>query len=220
LIFARDSAQANAIDSALATKLASLGATSTPEYAFAPAAAPTATPGMEAAVPPVAPPAVAPPAAGTATAPRRHRHVASARPPRPSVLEQVQSALRSNRKLNRVNAYTNGGVVTLYGKVFDDNDKRLAERTARGVPGVTDVIDQTVTDTSVWASRQQQISQALASAGLTGVTVKVIGRDAYLDGEVASDLDRQRAVTVTQSAAPVTVRTNLIRVQVGRVFGF
>ena len=47
----------------------------------------------------------------------------------------------------------------------------------------------------MWASRQQQISQALASAGLTGVTVKVIGRDAYLDGEVANKLDRERAVT-------------------------
>ena len=223
LIFARDSAQASAIESGLAAKLASLGATSAPEYAFAPAAAPTATPGMEAAVPPGPPPAVAPPAApaaGTAAAPRHRRRVASARPPRPNLLEQVQSALRSNRKLNHVNAYTNGGVVTLYGKVFDDNDKRLAARTVRGVPGVTDVIDQTVTDTSVWAQRQQQIAQALASAGLTGVTVKVIGRDAYLDGEVASDLDRQRAVTITQSAAPVTVRTNLIRVQVGRVFGF
>ncbi|HLK87089.1 MAG TPA: TonB family protein [Candidatus Binataceae bacterium] len=217
LIFARDSAQANAIDSGLAAKLASLGPTAAPEYAFAPAAAPTATPGMEAAVPP----AIAPPAApAAAAAPKHRRRVASARPPRPRLLEQVQSALRSNRKLNRVNAYTNGGVVTLYGKVFDDNDKRLAVRTARGVPGVTDVIDQTVTDTSVWAQRQQQIAQALASAGLTGVTVKVIGRDAYLDGEVASDLDRQRAVTIAQAAAPVTVRTNLIRVSVGRVFGF
>ncbi len=135
-------------------------------------------------------------------------------------MEQVQSALRSNRKLNRVNAYTNGGVVTLYGKVFDDDDKRLAVRTARSVSGVTDVIDQTTTDTAMWAARQQQISQALASAGLTGVTVKVIGRDAYLDGEVANKLDRERAVTITEGAAPVTVRTNLIRVAVGRVFGF
>jgi len=211
VIFARDAAQAGAIDSGLAAKVAALGATSSPEYAFAPAAVPTvAPPPIEATAPVVA----------TPPTPRRHRRVASARPPKPTLLEQVQSTLRSNRKLNRVNAYTNGSVVTLYGKVFDDDDKRLAVRTARSVSGVTDVIDQTTTDTSVWASRQQQISQALASAGLTGVTVKVIGRDAYLDGEVANKLDRERAVTIAEGAAPVTVRTNLIRVAVGRVFGF
>jgi TonB family protein len=211
VIFARDAAQASAIDSGLATKVAALGATSSPEYAFAPAAVPTvAPPPMEATAPVVA----------TPPTPKRHRRVASARPPAPTLLEQVQSTLRSNRKLGRVKAYTNGGVVTLYGKVFDDDDKRLAVRTARSVSGVTDVIDQTTTDTSVWAARQQQISQALASAGLTGVTVKVIGRDAYLDGEVANKLDRERAVTVAEGAAPVTVRTNLIRVAVGRVFGF
>ncbi len=44
VIFARDAAQAGAIDSGLATKVAALGATSSPEYAFAPAAAPTIAP--------------------------------------------------------------------------------------------------------------------------------------------------------------------------------
>jgi TonB family protein len=211
VIFARDAAQAAAIDSGLATKVAALGATSSPEYAFAPAAVPSVSP------PPVEATA---PVVTTPSKPKRHKRVAAARPPKPALLEQVQSALRSNRKLNRVNAYTNGGVVTLYGKVFDDDDKRLAVRTARSVSGVTDVIDQTTTDTSVWTARQQQIGQALAAAGLTGVTVKVIGRDAYLDGEVANKLDRERAVTIAEGAAPVKVRTNLIRVAVGRVFGF
>jgi hypothetical protein len=37
---------------------------------------------------------------------------------------------------------------------------------------------------------------------------------------VPTDLDRQRAVTIAQGAAPVTVRTNLIRVATGKVFGF
>ena len=209
VIFARDAAQAAAIDSGLTTKVAALGATSPPEYAFAPAAVPT-----------VAPPPMEAPLVATPPKPKRHKRLAAARPPKPPLLEEVQSVLRSNRKLNRVKAYTNGGVVTLYGAVFNDDDKRLAERTARSVGGVTDVIDQTTTDTAMWAARQQQIAQALASAGLTGVTVKVIGRDAYLDGEVANKLDRERAVTVTEGAAPVTVRTNLIRVAVGRVFGF
>jgi TonB family protein len=215
IVFARDPAQVAAIESGLAAKVAALGTGSSPEYAFAPAAAPTVTaPPLEATAP-VAPPVAAAPRPST-----RHRHVASARPPKPALLERVQSALRSNRRLNRVNAYTNGGVVTLYGKVFDDNDKRLAVQTARSVSGVTDVIDQTTTDTAVWAAQQQQIAQALASAGLTGVTVKVIGRDAYLDGEVPTKLDRERAVTIAEGAAPVIVRTNVIRVSVGRVFGF
>ncbi|HVA84148.1 MAG TPA: TonB family protein [Candidatus Binataceae bacterium] len=223
IIFARDAAQAGAIDSGLASKVAALGTTSSPEYAFAPAAVPTIAPPPALSPPPLSPPPMeaTAPVVAPAPSPKRRRHVvASARPPKPSLLEQVQSALRSNRKLNQVNAYTNGGVVTLYGKVFDDNDKRLAVRTARSVGGVTDVIDQTTTDMAMWAARQQQISQALASAGLTGVTVKVIGRDAYLDGEVANKVDRDRAVTITQAAAPVTVRSNLIRVAVGRVFGF
>ncbi len=218
IIFARDAAHAGAIDSSLASKVAVLDASSSPEYAFAPPAAASATPSpaMEVSAP------VTPEAAPAAKLRprRRRRELVSARPPKSTLLERVQAALHSNRKLNQVNAYTNGGVVTLYGKVFDDNDKRLAVRTARGVSGATDVIDQTTTDTALWASRQVQISQALASAGLSGVTVKVIGSDAYLDGTVANDLDRLRAVTIAEGAAPVKVRSNLIRVAPGRVFGF
>jgi BON domain-containing protein len=177
--------------------------------------APSGLPKTEASAP------LVPEAAPAAPRPKRHRReLASARPPKSNLLEQVQGALRSNRRLNRVNAYTNGGVVTLYGKVFNDDDKRIAVRTARGVSGVTDVIDQTTTDEAMWASRQLQISQALAAAGLNNVTVKVIGHDAYLDGEVANALDRERAVTIAEGAAPIKVRTNLIRVAPGRVFGF
>jgi TonB family protein len=230
VIFARDAAQAGAIDSALASRVAALGATASPEYAFvAPAAAPSpkteaSAPLMPAAAPSPATEASAPlvpEAAPAAPRPKRHRReLASARPPKSNLLERVQAALHSNRRLNRVNAYTSGSVVTLYGKAFNDDDKRIAVRTARGVSGVTDVIDQTTTDEAMWASRQQQISQALAAAGLNGVTVKVIGHDAYLDGEVANALDRERAVTIVEGAAPVKVRTNLIRVAPGRVFGF
>jgi TonB family protein len=247
VIFARDAAQAGTIDSALASRVAALGATAPPEYAFAaPAAVPS--PATEASAPSV--PAAAPSPAAEASLPsvpeaapgspkteasvplvpegapppprpkRHRRELASARPPRSNLLEQVQAALRSNRRLNRVNAYTNGGVVTLYGKVFNDDDKRIAVRTARGVSGVSDVIDQTTTDEAMWASRQLQVSQALAAAGLNNVTVKVIGHDAYLDGEVANALDRERAATIAEGAAPIKVRTNLIRVAPGRVFGF
>ncbi len=222
VIFARDAAGAATVDSSLATRAAALTPGETPEYASAPApAAPMATPSpaMEAAVPPPAPP----PALAPEPRPRpkrRPRELAAVPPPHPPLLERVQSALRSNRKLGRVKAYTTGGVVTLYGKVFDDNDKRLAERTARGVTGVTDVIDQLTTDKAQWTADELRITQSLASAGLTGVKVKVIGRDAYLDGQVPTDLDRERAVTIAEGAAAVKVRSNLIRVAPGSVFGF
>lgn len=154
-------------------------------------------------------------------APHHRRHeFASVRPRRPPLLERVQSALRSNRKLGRVKAYTSGGVVTLYGKVFDNNDKRLAERTVRRVDGVTDVINQLSTDQAQWAAEEARIARSLANAGLGAVTVRVIGNDAYLNGEVPTKLDRERAVTIAEGVAPVRVRSNLIRVAPGRVFGF
>jgi osmotically-inducible protein OsmY len=110
-------------------------------------------------------------------------------------------------------------MVTLTGKVFDDNAKTAAERTVRDVNGVTGVIDNLTTDTSVWAQNEALINQRLAAEGLGGVTVKVIGNGAYLDGTVKTNLDRLRAETVAVSAAPVRVRTNLIRVDPG-FFGF
>jgi osmotically-inducible protein OsmY len=140
--------------------------------------------------------------------------------PKPTLLDRVTGELHSSRKLRRVQAYTSGGTVTLYGKVFDDNDKLLAERTARSVGGVSNVVDNLTTDTQEWVRNQALITQGLQNAGFGDVTVKVIGHDAYLGGEVKTDLDRERAVTITQGAAPVKVRANLIRVAPGRVFGF
>jgi TonB family protein len=222
VIFARDAVQAASIDSSLSAKVAALSPAETPEYASAPPpAAPLATPSpaLEAAAPP-APPALAPESTPSRKRLRRPRELAAVPPRRLPLLERVQSALRSNRKLGRVKAYTNGSVVTLYGRVFDDNGKRLAERTVRGLDGVTDVIDQLTTDKAQWAADELRISQSLASAGLSGVTVKVIGRDAYLDGQVPTSIDRERAVTIAEGAAAVKVRSNLIRVAPGSVFGF
>jgi hypothetical protein len=85
---------------------------------------------------------------------------------------------------------------------------------------VTNVIDSLSTDEGDWARRQDQVAQQLASAGLDKVTVKIIGHDAYIGGSVKTDADKQRAVLITESAAPVQVRTNLITVEPGRVFGF
>jgi osmotically-inducible protein OsmY len=71
----------------------------------------------------------------------------------------------------------------------------------------------------VWARNEALINQQLQAAGLTNVTAKVIGDSAYLDGTVKNKLDRDRAATIAVGAAPVTVRTNLIRVDPG-FFGF
>ena len=141
-------------------------------------------------------------------------------PPKPPLIERVNSELRANRRLRRVQAYTNGSVVTIFGKVFDDNDRLIAERAVRGTDGVSAVINNLTTDTQQWEQNQTLITQALQNAGLNDVRVKVIGRDAYLSGQVKTQLDRERAVTVAQAAAPVKVRENLITIAIGNIFGF
>lgn len=132
----------------------------------------------------------------------------------------MNSELRADRRLRRVQAYTNGSVVTIFGKVFDDKDRLLAEKTVKNIDGVSAVIDNLTTDTQQWAHNQALIEQALQNAGFDNVRVKVIGNDAYLSGQVKTELDRERAVTVAQSAAPVKVRENLITVAIGNVLGF
>ncbi len=111
-------------------------------------------------------------------------------------------------------------MVTLYGKVFDDKAKRAALAAAREVDGVSDVIDSLQTDTASWARQESAISAQLQSAGLNQVTVTVIGKSAYLDGQVSTELEKEHAVTIAEGAAPVRVRTNLIRVVPKGVFGF
>jgi TonB family protein len=218
IMFVSDPADIAKVQADLSTRLATFSPSETPEYASVPAASPAAAPSPAAALSPevAATPVETPPAT---------RKLSSVKPrpppvPKPSLRERVDSDLHSNRKFRRVQIYTIGSDVTLSGRVFDDNDKLLAERIARNVAGVGHVTNNLTTDTGVWAQNQARIQQQLQNAGLTGVTVKVIGNDAYLDGEVQTDLDRQRAVTIAQSAAPVSVRTNLIRVAPGKVFGF
>jgi TonB family protein len=155
----------------------------------------------------------------------RHRHhapraIAALPPPKPPLIARVNDELRASRKLRRVQAYTNGSVVTIFGKVFDKDDRLLAERTVRNADGVSGVIDNVTTDTDEWARDQDLISQALQNAGFSNITVKVIGHDAYLSGEVKSEVDREHAVTVAQAAAPVKVRENLITVALGNMLGF
>jgi osmotically-inducible protein OsmY len=225
MIFATASGDVGNLESDLNSKFASLGPNETPEYASSPMVEPTppvavATPEAAPTPPPVA--ALPPPEAPAITAPpRRARPPRPARvtPPPPSITDRVVEALSMDKRLRRVQAYSSpGGTVTLSGKVFDDKAKTAAERTVRNVSGVTGVIDNLTTDTSVWARNEDLINQRLQAEGLTGVSVKVIGDGAYLDGTVKTDLDRQRAETIAISAAPVKIRTNLIRVETGSIF--
>ncbi|HUY26362.1 MAG TPA: BON domain-containing protein [Candidatus Binataceae bacterium] len=211
IIFAQTAADQAVLESELSAKLASLSPSEAPEYSSA-TSSPAATPVVTAA----------PSAAPSPQVRKRRREAVAPRPqPTPSLYDRVNSALKGNRKLGGAKAYTSsGGTVTLTGRVFDDNDKALAERTVRSVSGVTNVVDTLTTDTGRWAQEQTTIQQQLANAGLPKVTVKVIGKDAYLNGTVKSDLDKQRAVTITQGAAPVVVRGNVITVVPGNMFGF
>ena len=241
VVFAPDPASEAKAEAQLADKVANLSPTEPLEYtaALAPSPSPEAIPSPAtkevasvpapplgvASVPPVPPlaAAVAPEAAAPVVPkkPRRHKiKLASVPPPKPSLLDRVQEALRSRKELAGAKAFTSGDTVTLYGRVFDDGAKSLAERVARNVPGVGSVNDTLTTDTSLWLERQNQIARELQNVGLSKVTVKVIGKDAYLGGEVSSNAQRDQAATIAESAAPVRVRTNLIRVVPKGLLGF
>jgi len=224
IVFAHDAAEQAGIETALGSRLAALGPNEAPEYGTS--VEPSVAPSPAVAVAPPAPavPSEAATAGAATPAPGpRPAHVAKApKPvPTPSLRDRVAQALRSNRNLGRVQFYTNpGGNVVLYGKVFDEKAKGTAEAVVRSVPGVYGVVDNLTTDTDTWREQQAQVQSQLSNAGLDKVQVKIIGRDAFLSGEVKTDAEKDRAVTITEGAAPVIVRTNLITVQPGSVFGF
>lgn len=220
IIFATDPSQVTPIETALSNKIASLNPGEPPEYAFAPGGTPTAAPTPE--MPPPPPAVIMPPPVPAPAPPppahRRRRAPATPATPTVTLLQQIQYRLASDAKLRRVQAYTSGGVVTLYGTVFDGKTKTYAEQVVGAIPGVTSVIDNLTTDTAKWTAQQNRIVAQLQGSGLTGVTVTVIGPNAYLAGTVKSETDKQRAVAITESAAPVKVRGNIIMVTPGSIF--
>ena len=225
IVFTNDPASKDALESQLSSKVAGLSPTELPEYTSAPAAPSPAA--SEAVSAPTAASIETPPAEAVAPAPlpppppRKRHHVASAPKPPPMTLQQqVIAVLSSNPRTRRVNCYTSGSTVTIFGKVFDNDARLYAEKVVRNVPGVGNVIDSLQTDTADWQARQAAIASQLYAAGLTTVTVKVIGHDAYLDGTVKSAAQKQQAVSITESASPVHVAGNLIRVIPGNMFGF
>jgi TonB family protein len=223
IIFTNDSTTKDALESQLSSKVAGLSPTEAPEYASAPpspAASEAASAPSPASV--ESPPMVAEPAPTPAPAPRKRHHVASAPKPPPLTLQQrVKQVLGSNPRTRRVDCYTSGSTVTIFGKVFDADAKLYTEKIVRQVPGVGNVIDSLSTDTADWAARQAAIASQIYAAGLNSVTVKVIGHDAYLGGTVKSAAQKQQAVTITENASPgVHVRGNIITVVPGNMFGF
>jgi osmotically-inducible protein OsmY len=108
---------------------------------------------------------------------------------------------------------TQPGVIVLEGEVFDNDAKGAAEQTVVGVEGVKRVINALKTDSLQWLVVQNRINQALQQNGFPLVSVKVIGKTAYISGQVSSDAEKDKAITVVNSTAPdVTIGTNLITV--------
>lgn len=139
--------------------------------------------------------------------------------PEASLAQRVEKRLRLDRRFRGVRAEARGSLIVLSGTVFDEGAKHKAVATARTVDGVGKVIDRITTSTAAWLEIERRIEQALRNAGLSKVRISVIGADAYLRGQVASDDEKRRAVSITQ-AESVTVRTNLIRVVPENLFGF
>jgi osmotically-inducible protein OsmY len=132
-----------------------------------------------------------------------------------ALMHRVDRALRADDRLNGASAYTaSPGVIVLYGRVFDEKDSKLAEQTAGKVPGVTNVVNTLHTMTGKWLAEESRINDTLQLNGFQDVSVKVVGPEAYLSGQVNSDSEKQRAVTVVSSVSKLQV-VNFIRVVPG-----
>lgn len=134
------------------------------------------------------------------------------------LMNRVQGALAANNNLNGASCYVvSPGVVVLYGTVFDDNDRRMAESTARRVRGVVKVVNTLRTRTGQWLEQESRINDTLQLNGFEGVQVRIIGNDAYLSGTVTSESEVQRAIRTVKSVAQVHV-INFMRVVPGSIF--
>ena len=135
-----------------------------------------------------------------------------------ALMNRVTAALRSSDRLNGAKAYTAApGVVVLYGMVFDDKDRALAEQTANGVSGVNQVVDNLRTKTGKWFQEEERINTQLQMNGFNDVQVRVIGPEVYLSGQVTSQAEKQRAANVVASVSNKQIN-NMIWVQPGSMF--
>ncbi len=135
-----------------------------------------------------------------------------------TLAQRVTAALRADDRLNGAECYQAApGVIVLHGTVFDQKSRALAETTASNVAGVTQVINGLLTKTGEWMAEQQRINDTLALNGFTDLTVRVIGKTAYLSGTVTGDDEQQRALRVIASISKLQV-VNFSRVLPGSVF--
>jgi hypothetical protein len=132
-----------------------------------------------------------------------------------ALMHKVNAAFRANDNLNGAGAYTaSPGVVVLYGTVFDEKDRVLAEQTASKVPGVKHVINTLRTRTGVWLEEESRINDTLQLNGFQDVSLRVIGNQAYLSGQVTSEAEKQRAANVVSSVSKLQIN-NVIWVKPG-----
>jgi BON domain len=144
--------------------------------------------------------------------------VAFAQPYEAALMKRVNKALRADNRLNGASAYTAArGVIVLYGTVFDENDRELAERTARQVRGVHQVDNTLRTKTGQWREEEARINDTLRLNDLPGVSVTVIGSQAYLSGQVSTQGEKDRAVRVVSSQSNLNI-VNLVRIVPGSLF--
>jgi osmotically-inducible protein OsmY len=135
-----------------------------------------------------------------------------------ALMKRVESVLRSDRNLNGASCYTAApGVIVLYGKVFDDKDRELAESKAGRVRGVKQVVNTLRTETGQWLEEEARINDTLVLDDFTDVSVRVIGSQAYLSGQVSSQAEVQRAIRVISSVSNLQV-VNFMRVVPGPIF--
>jgi hypothetical protein len=134
------------------------------------------------------------------------------------LMAKVDAALRSNNNLNGANCYTAApGVIVLYGKVFDNKDRDLAEWTASNVRGVRQVVNTLRTTTGQWLEEESRINDTLELNDLQGVSVRVIGREAYVSGQVQTEAEEQRALRVIANESNLQV-VNFVRIVPGSIF--
>lgn len=133
-----------------------------------------------------------------------------------SLMKKVEAALKSDKRLKGADCYTAApGVIVLYGKVFDDNARTLAEKTARKVHGVKKVVNTLGTVTGQWLEQEVRINDTLRLNGFENASVRVIGSDAYLSGQVKSAAEKQRAARVVSTVSNLRV-VNFISVVIPR----
>ena len=134
------------------------------------------------------------------------------------LMRRVDAVLRADRDLNGASCYTAApGVIVLYGKVFDHKDRHLAEAKTRRVPGVNQVVNTLRTETGQWLAEEARINDTLILNDFHDVSVRVIGSQAYVSGQVSSEAEVQRAIRVISSVSNLQV-VNFMRVVSGPIF--